>query len=70
VKVWLVMLVERDTEGRFGGEILHVSRGTMAGFSGTPQMLALMEGMIPPQRFILEADELTGPGSAPGPAGG
>ena len=74
VKVWLVMLVERDTEGWVSGDIFEPGGGTLESFSGTAQMLAAMENMVPSQRPVHEGARPVGPsagrGLAAGPVGG
>ena len=72
--IHLLVLVECDSGGRFTGEIFHVDSGMLVGFSGGPEMLTVMDKLVPPQRPFHGGAELIstgrGRGAAPERAGG
>lgn len=43
----LVVQLERDTDGRLCGEITHEGTVTSVGFSGTLEMLKVLEALLP-----------------------
>jgi hypothetical protein len=74
VKIRLLMLVDRDPQGRFTGVIFQEGQVRPGCFSGTPELVKVMEEVLPSERLLVEsarsAGRGTGPGSAPEPAGG
>ena len=74
MKIRLLMLVERDPQGRFTGVIFQEGQVRPGCFSGTPELVKVMEEALPLERPPAESARIagprTGPGSAPEPAGG
>jgi hypothetical protein len=74
VKIRLLMLVERDPQGRFTGVIFQEGQVRPGCFSGTPELVKVMEEVLPLERSLVESARSAGPGtgrdSAPEPAGG
>ena len=74
MKIRLLMLVERDADGRLTGVIFQEGQFRPGCFSGTPELLKIVEGVLPLERPLAESaggiGPGTGPGSAPGLAGG
>ena len=70
----LLMLVERDPQGRFTGVIFQEGQVRPGCFSGTPELVKVMEEVLPLERPLVEsarsAGLCTGRGSAPEPGGG
>ncbi len=74
MKIRLLMLVERDPQGRFTGVIFQESQVRPGCFSGTAELVKVMEEVLPLEPPLVEsarsAGPRTGPGSAPESAGG
>jgi hypothetical protein len=70
VKISLLMLVERDAEGRLTGVVFQEGQHTPGCFSGAPELLKIMEGVLPREPALLGSAGGSGPGSAPESAGG
>ena len=74
MKIRLLMLVERDPQGRFTGVIFEEGQVRPGCFSGTSELIKVMEEGLPPERPLVESGRSagpgTGPGSAPEPASG
>jgi hypothetical protein len=74
VKIRLLMLVERDPQGRFAGVIFQEGLVRPGCFSGTAAPVKVMEEALPLGYPGVEsarsAGPRTGPGSAPETAGG
>ena len=74
MKIRLLMLVERAPQGRFTGVIFQESHVRPGCFSGTAELVKVMEEVLPRERPLVEsarsASPGAGPGSAPEPAGG
>jgi hypothetical protein len=68
VNTRLLMLVERDAGGRFGGEIFQPGRGTLVGFSGTLERFKALENLVSLERLVHNGVEGWGPGRRPGPS--
>jgi hypothetical protein len=73
VKIRLLMLVERDPQGRFTGVIFQEGQVRPRCFSGAQELVKVMEEVLPSERPLVESAGCispgTGPGSLPGPAG-
>jgi hypothetical protein len=73
VKIRLLMLVERDPRGRFTGVIFQEGQVRPGCFSGTPELVKVLEEVLPLECTLVEsarsAGLCTGRGSAPGPGG-
>jgi hypothetical protein len=48
VTVRLLIQVSRDDEGRLGGQVVPVGSDTMHGFSGTLELLKVLEDLVLP----------------------
>ncbi len=70
MKTHLLMLVERDAEGRLTGVIFQEGQFRPGCFSGTPELLKVMEDVLPPERTFVESARGAGLGSASESAGG
>lgn len=74
MKTCLPMLVERDAEDRLTGMICQEAGFRPACFSGTSELLKIMEEALPLGRPLVESAAGIGPGrgmgSAAGPCGG
>lgn len=70
MKTHLLMLVERDAEGRLAGVIFQEGQFRPGCFSGTPELLKVMEDVLPPERTFVGSAGDAGLGSASGPGGG
>jgi hypothetical protein len=74
VKIRLLMLVERDPQGRFTGVIFQEGQVRPRCFSGARELVKVMEEVLPSERPLVESAGCislgTGPGSAPEPRGG
>ena len=74
MKIRLLMLVERDPQGRFTGVIFQEGQVRPGCFSGTPELVKVMEEVLPLERPLVESARsvglCTGRGSAPEPGGG
>jgi hypothetical protein len=70
VKIRLLMLVERDPQGRFTGVIFQEGQVRPGCFSGTPELAKVMEEALPAERSLVESARSVGPGIGPGPAPG
>ena len=73
MKIRLLMLVERDPQGRFTGVIFQNGQVRPRCFSGTPELVKVMEEALPQEGSLVESARSAGPGtgpaSAPEPAG-
>ena len=73
MKIRLLMLVERDPEGQLTGVIFQEGQFRPGCFSGTQELVKVMEEALPQEGSLVEsarsAGPGTGPGSAPEPAG-
>jgi hypothetical protein len=67
VKISLLMLVERDAEGRLTGLIFEEGWFRPGCFTGAPELLKMMEEVLPAESALAGR---TGPGLAPGPTVG
>jgi hypothetical protein len=74
VKIRLLMLVERDPEGQLTGVIFQEGQFRPVCFSGTPELVKVMEEVLPLDRLLVASAACIGPGTGPGsasePAGG
>ena len=74
MKIRLLMLVERDPQGRFTGVIFPEGQVRPGCFSGTAEPVKVMAEVLPLERPLVESARSTGPGtgrdSAREPAGG
>jgi hypothetical protein len=74
VKIRLLMLVERDPQGQFTGVIFQEGKVRPGCFSGTAELVKVMEEVLPLERPLVKSARSAGPhtgcGSAPEPAGG
>ena len=74
MKIRLLMLVERDPKVRFTGVIFQEGQVRPGCFSGTPELVKVMEEVLPLERPHVESARSsgsgTGRGSAPEPGGG
>ena len=70
MKTPLLMLVEQDAEGRITGVIFQEGQFRPGCFSGTPEMLKILEEVLPLERPLLESAGGIGPPQSPSePAG-
>jgi len=70
VKIRLLMLVERDAQGRLTGVIFQEGQFTPGCFAGAPELVKVMEEALPAERAPVESARGTDPGSASEPARG
>jgi len=68
VKIRLLMLVERAPQGRFTGVIFQESHVRPGCFSGTAELVKVMEEVLPLERPLVESARSAGPGTGPGSA--
>ena len=68
MKIRLLMLVERDPQGRFTGVIFQEGQAMPGCFSGTPELVKVMEEALPPERPLVESARSAGPGTRRGSA--
>ena len=70
MKISLLMLVERDAEGRLTGVIFQEGQYTPGCFSGAPELLKIMAGVLPLEPALVDSAGGSGPRPAPERAGG
>lgn len=70
MKIQLLMLVERDAEGRLSGVTFQGGQFRPGFFSGTEELLKVIEGVLPLEHALLESAGGTGLGPASSAAGG
>ena len=74
MKIRLLMLVERDPQGRFTGVIFQEGQVKPGCFSGTPELVKVVEEALPLRRPLVESARSAGLGigrdSAPEPGRG
>jgi hypothetical protein len=63
VKIRLLMLVERDSQGRFTGVIFQEGQARPGCFSGTPELVKVIEEVLPLERPLVEGARSSGPGT-------
>jgi len=68
VKIRLLMLVERDPQGRFTGVIFQEGQVRPACFSGTAELVKVMGEVLPLECPLVESARSTGPRTGPGSA--
>ena len=68
MKIRLLMLVERDPQGRFTGVIFQESQVRPGCISGTAELVKVMEEVLPRERPLVESARSAGPGTGPGSA--
>ena len=70
MKISLLMLVEREAEGRLTSVIFKEGRYAPGCFSGALELLKIMEGVLPLEPALVDSAGGSGPSSAPETAGG
>ena len=68
MKIHLLMLAERDPQGRFTGVIFREGQVRPGCFSGTAELVKVMEEVLPLERPLVESARSAGPGAGPGSA--
>ena len=68
MKIRLLMLVERDPQVRFTGVIFQEGQVRPGCFSGTPELVKVMEEVLPLERPHVESAQSSGSGTARGSA--
>jgi hypothetical protein len=68
VKIRLLMLVERDPEGQLTGVIFQEGQFRPGCFSGTPELVKVMEEVLSLERLLVESAACIGPGTGRGSA--
>ena len=68
MKIRLLMLVERDPEGQLTGVIIQEGQFRPQCFSGTPELVKVMEELLPSERPLVESARGIGPGTGSGSA--
>jgi hypothetical protein len=68
VKICLLMLVERDPRVRFTGVIFQEGQVRPGCFSGTPELVKVMEEVLPLEHPLVESARTPGLGTARGSA--
>ena len=68
MKIRLLMLVERDPQGRFTGVIFQEGQVKPGCFSGIPELVKVMEEALPLGRPLVESARSVGPGTGRGSA--
>jgi hypothetical protein len=66
VKIRLLMLVERAPEGHLTGVIFQDGQFRPGCFSGTPELVKVMEDVLSSERPLVESAGVIGPGTGPG----
>ena len=56
----LLMQVKRDTDGRLGGQVTPAGSDTMHGFSGTLELLKVLEELVLPDSEVDGPKEVDG----------
>lgn len=70
MKISLLMLVERDAEGQLTGVVFQEGQYTPGCFAGAPELLQIMEGVLPPGPALVDSAGGSGPSPAHERAGG
>jgi hypothetical protein len=68
VKIRLLMLVERDPRGQLTGVIFQEGQFRPGCFSGAPQLVKVMEEVLPAERPLAESAGCISPGTVPSSA--
>ena len=68
MKIRLLMLVERDPQGRFTGVIFQEGQVRPGCFSGTAELVKVIAEALPLERPLVESARSAGPGTERGSA--